>query len=137
MHELGVLHRILAAVGEAAAANGVSRIRAVRLRVGALSGLVPDFLRRYYGAASADDPLFRGSALEIETVPGRGLCRACGTGYPATADAWKCPACGGADVGLEGGRELVVENILAETGRKRTGETVMIHLLWISYLQKE
>ena len=119
MHEMGILYRILDEVRAAAAANGVAHVRAIRLQVGGLSGLVPDFLERYYAPIAAEDPLFLGSILDIDTIPGKGLCRACGASYPASAEAWKCAVCGGDDVRLEGGREIVIRDILAETAAEK------------------
>ncbi|MBE3575488.1 MAG: hydrogenase maturation nickel metallochaperone HypA [Firmicutes bacterium] len=66
MHELSIICGVTQALRESAEARRVTRIRRVRLRVGRWSGVWPSSLRFCFQLLTADDPLLRDAALEIE-----------------------------------------------------------------------
>ena len=84
-------------------------VATVRVRVGQLSGVVPDAMLFCYELVTAGTDL-EGSRLEIERTPGRAHCRSCGQDFPLTDLIMLC-SCGSADVGLLGGRELEVASV--------------------------
>lgn len=106
MHELAIAESVVAAVLERTQGQQVS---VVRLRVGRLSGVVPDALSFCFELATAGTPL-TGATLEIEVVQGRGHCRTCGDDF-ALADAFLLCDCGSADVELLAGRDLAVASV--------------------------
>lgn len=73
MHELSIAMSLVDAVCEELPRLGdrVS-IRSVRVRVGPLSGVVPDALAFAFDVAAAESPL-AGARLEIETTEGNEL----------------------------------------------------------------
>ncbi len=85
MHEVGIITAVLDAVRESAAAEGITRVRTVRLVVGQRHGAVASALQFAFEVLSgSDDPefgLFRSAKLEIEERPLRRRCRACGTEF--------------------------------------------------------
>ena len=74
MHELALTQSVVDMILERTVDRQVST---VRLRVGLLSGVVPDAMRFCYDLVTAGTGL-QGSTLEIEQPPGRAHCRTCG-----------------------------------------------------------
>ena len=116
MHELGIAQGILDIVGQYVPAGRGAGVRAVRVRVGAMAGIVPDSLEFCFSAIVRDSP-FPGARIEIEPVPTRGVCSACRREFEIEGAFFLCPHCGAADVRILSGRELDVIDIeLAEDG---------------------
>jgi hydrogenase nickel incorporation protein HypA/HybF len=107
MHELAITEGVVEAVTER---TGTAPVTCVRLRVGRLSGVVPDALRFCFDLVTAGTPL-DGAALEIEQPEGRGRCRACGAEF-VLADLIPLCDCGSADVQVVAGRELAVASVV-------------------------
>lgn len=105
MHELAIAESVVSAVLE----RTDRPVRVVRLRVGRLSGVVPDALSFCFELATTGTSL-AGAALEIEDQPGRAHCRTCGEDF-VMADALLLCACGSADVELLMGRDLAVTSV--------------------------
>ena len=117
MHELSITQGVVEAVTER---TGSATVLSVRLRVGQLSGVVPDAMRFCFELVTAGTPL-EGAALEIEQPEGRGRCRACGAAF-ALRDLILLCDCGSADVEVLAGRELSVVSV-ALVDRRRTPRT--------------
>ena len=115
MHELSLVASLFETLEEKAREHGAARITMVRLKVGKLSGAVPELLESafetYKKGTIAD-----GARLEIEEVPVRFQCRECGADRTGEDGAFACPSCGGRNVQFLEGRDIVVERIELETG---------------------
>ncbi|MGW1887489.1 hydrogenase maturation nickel metallochaperone HypA/HybF [Streptomyces sp. NPDC001970] len=107
MHEMSIALAVVDQVEEAARrSGGAAAVKAVRLQVGELAGVVPDALTFCFELACAGTVL-EGAELIAEPVLGRARCQPC-------ADVWAvgmppqlcCPACGTATAELVSGREL-------------------------------
>jgi hydrogenase nickel incorporation protein HypA/HybF len=117
VHELAVAQAIVAAAERHAEGRSVS---VVRVRVGRLRQVVPEYLSFYFEAASKET-ICEGAELEWERVPSLLRCSACGAGWdPAPPPAreqdelivrFRCPECESADHRVVSGDELVVESI--------------------------
>jgi hydrogenase nickel incorporation protein HypA/HybF len=107
MHELAITQGVVDAVTER---TGTTPVTSVRLRVGRLSGVVPDAMRFCFELVTAGTPL-DGASLEIEQPEGRGRCRACGAEF-ALPDLILLCDCGSADVEVLAGRELAVASVV-------------------------
>ena len=106
MHELSIAQELVRMAEEAARANGARKVREVRLRLGALSGVMEDALRLGYEAACRDT-LLEGSRLVIEPAPVRIHCPRCGRDVePEGLQLMYCPVCGAAGGTLVQGREI-------------------------------
>jgi len=106
MHELAIAESLVAAVLER---TEDQRVTAVRIRVGRLSGVVPDALDFAFEIAVAGTPL-EGASLEIEQPTGRASCRTCGQDFGLVDLILLCP-CGSADVEVLAGRELMLGSV--------------------------
>jgi hydrogenase nickel incorporation protein HypA/HybF len=107
MHELAITQGVVDAVTER---TGDAPVTCVRVRVGRLSGVVPDAMRFCFELVTAGTPL-EGAALEIEQPDGRARCRTCGTEF-GLADLILLCDCGSADVAVLAGRELAVASVV-------------------------
>lgn len=117
MHELAIAQAIVAAAERHAEGRPVS---VVRVRVGRLRQVVPEYLGFYFEIASKET-ICEGAALEWERVPSLLRCSECGEEWdPAPPPArtgdelvvrFRCPACESADHRVVSGDELVVESI--------------------------
>jgi hydrogenase nickel incorporation protein HypA/HybF len=106
MHELAITQSVVDAVTDR---TGSARVTSVRVRVGRLSGVMPDAMRFCFELVTAGTPL-QGATLEIEQPEGRGHCRACGDDFTLADLILLCP-CGSADVAVLTGRELAVASV--------------------------
>jgi hydrogenase nickel incorporation protein HypA/HybF len=55
--------------------------------------------------------MLEGAELVIEDVPARGRCRACATETTMTGFPLQCSRCGGVDMELVAGEELLVDSL--------------------------
>jgi hydrogenase nickel incorporation protein HypA/HybF len=117
LHELAVAQAIVAAAERHAEGRPVS---VVRVRVGRLRQVVPEYLSFYFEVASRETPC-EGADMEWERVASLLRCSACGAEWdPAPPPArdggelvvrFRCPRCESADHRVISGDELVVESI--------------------------
>ncbi len=106
MHELSIAESVVEAVLER---TGDARVTTVRLRVGRLSGVVPDALQFCFELVAAGTAL-EGAELEIEEPTGRAHCRNCNDDFN-TNDLILLCRCGSADVEVVAGLELAVASV--------------------------
>jgi hydrogenase nickel incorporation protein HypA/HybF len=107
VHELSIAAAVVRSVTDALPGR---RVTCVRLRVGALSGVVAGALGFAWDVAA--DGLLAGSRLEVETAPVRTACRTCGreADLPDPLPV-RCPHCAGRDVDVLGGREIELVSV--------------------------
>lgn len=106
MHELSIAETVLETVLDR---TGEKHVTVVRLRIGRLSGVVPDALRFCFDLATTGTPL-EGADLEIEEPGGRVHCHACGR-EDARDDLILLCECGSAEVEVLAGRELQLMSV--------------------------
>jgi hydrogenase nickel incorporation protein HypA/HybF len=110
MHELSIASAIVAIAERHAAGR---RVAAVEVRVGHLRQVVPDSLAFAFELV-AEGTALEGAELVLREVPAAGRCRACATEGPLTAFPLRCEACGGLDVEVIRGEELLVDSLELE-----------------------
>jgi hydrogenase nickel incorporation protein HypA/HybF len=106
MHELSITQSLVETVLER---TGGRPVRGVKLRIGPLSGVLPDAVRFCFELVAADTPM-AGAALTIEEPQGRARCRSCRNDFVLEDIFLLCP-CGSADVEIVSGRELLVTSV--------------------------
>jgi hydrogenase nickel incorporation protein HypA/HybF len=110
MHELSLSSAILETVERHAAGR---RVSVVSLRVGRLRQVVPDTLAFYFGIVS-EGTVCDGARLELEDVPARLACTACGHAWDVELAHFRCPVCASGAVEVSSGQEFEVESIEVE-----------------------
>lgn len=107
MHELSIAMSIVDMATEEAERRG-AQVNAVHLKLGLLSGVVPDALLSSYQMACYDTPL-KGSRLVIEEVPIVVYCSRCQVQRTLSSMQWFCcPECGTPTGDVVQGKELEV-----------------------------
>ena len=94
-------------------AAGEQRITALRLRVGTLSGAVPDAMRFAWDVVSRDT-IAAGARLEIESLPAAGWCAVCQVEFECADFLNECPRCHNLSGDLRRGRELDIAAVELE-----------------------
>ena len=113
MHELAITEGILDAAVPAAQKHGARKILEIRLKIGELSGVFPEYIREYFSIASAGT-IAEGAKLTVETIPVRIRCRTCLCERNISRKRICCPECGGTDLELISGREYFVDSLEVE-----------------------
>jgi hydrogenase nickel incorporation protein HypA/HybF len=114
MHELSLITSVVETVTESLAAYPGARVKAVRLRVGALAAVIPETLEFCYGIASEGTPL-EGSKLAIDVLPVVVHCEPCGQDLEIEGiQSFRCPKCGEPCSDLRQGRELEIDSVEIE-----------------------
>jgi hydrogenase nickel incorporation protein HypA/HybF len=119
VHELSLCGSIADIVGRHAAGRAVS---VIHLQVGQLRQVVPDTLVYCWGLVSEQSPL-AGSRIEVESVPARMRCRACGhSAEVGDLPVFACRDCGGVDAEITAGEEFMITSLeLAGEPAEQTG----------------
>lgn len=110
MHELGIAGNILEIVRQAVPKAKAEAVRRIRIRVGPLSGVVPDSLIFCLEALLHESEMKQAGPV-VETVPAVALCRSCRKEFAVEDFAFSCPSCSGADLKIISGKELEVVDI--------------------------
>lgn len=110
MHELSVAQGILDLVQDYVPADQAADVRAVTVRLGALSGLVADSLEFCFSAIVAGTP-YSGASLSIERVATRARCNGCAREFEIEGFVFRCPHCDGAHIRVVSGDELQVTSV--------------------------
>lgn len=107
VHEFGLCEGILDAVLARAAGRPVTR---ARVQIGALHRVDPAALEQAFEMVSAGT-VAQDAAVDLVVVPVRLSCAACAWQAESEEPYAVCAACGGTDVAVDGGDELLLESI--------------------------
>ena len=110
MHELGIITEAVRMAIETAQSSGANRVHGLRLRVGAMSGVVPDALTFAFDLVCRDT-IAEGARLDIESVPATCWCDACQAEFNCTDFVTECPTCHQISGQLRRGRELELASV--------------------------
>jgi hydrogenase nickel incorporation protein HypA/HybF len=115
MHELSIAMSILESLQEETDQRGLGPVEAIHIRVGALSGVVPDALQSAYELAAEQTP-FADSRLVIEELPIVIYCAECSRNQVIASSGWLCcPVCRNPSSELVSGRELEISALEVAT----------------------
>ncbi len=113
MHELSIVASLFEILEEKAKEQKAKKILSVKLKVGALSGVVPEFLKTAFDIYKKDT-LAAESKLEIEKVPLRIRCQRCDTEIVKDDFVFICEKCDSTELKTLSGTELLLEKIEME-----------------------
>ena len=110
MHEVSIMQEAVRLAVETARSSGASRVLGLRLRVGGLSGAVPEALQFAFDVVCRDT-VAEGATLEIETIAPACWCESCGTEFQCEDWLNECPQCHTVSGELRRGRELEIASV--------------------------
>ena len=110
MHEVGIMQSALEAAQDAAKASGATQIHMLRLRVGAMTGVVREALEFAFEVARAGT-MAESARLEIENVPAGYWCGGCQSEFEPPQFDYECPRCGQPSAEIRHGLELEVASL--------------------------
>lgn len=110
MHEVSIMAEAVRMAADTAHTAGAQRVTGVRLRVGMLSGAIPEAMRFAWDVVSRDT-IVEDARLEIETVPAACWCAACESEFACADFLGECPACHEVSGELRRGRELEIVSV--------------------------
>ena len=113
MHELAVTRSIVGIVLRHAEANGVERVVAVDLSIGALSDLEAEWIQSYFDHLSRGTPA-EGATIRARRSPLTFRCESCDGEFTATREeleAARCPDCGSRDASITSGTGYTVDSM--------------------------
>ena len=113
MHELSIVASLFEILEEKAQERGSKKILSVKLQVGKLSGVVPEFLITAFDMYKKDT-IAQDAQLEIKDVPFTIQCKTCGKTITKDDFVFICPNCGSQDLKTLTGTELIIEKMELE-----------------------
>jgi hydrogenase nickel incorporation protein HypA/HybF len=113
VHEVSLVESIVDLVAEEQRKQSFSRVRMIRLAVGALGHAEPDALRFCFDAVTRGT-VADGARLEIDIIPGAGWCAQCCQSVRLAERFAACPVCDDGPVRLTAGDELRLSELEVE-----------------------
>lgn len=116
MHELPVTRSILDIVLRHGELQGVRRVFAVDISIGALSDLEAEWIQSYFDRL-ARGTVAEGAELRVRRSPLIFRCSECSGDFPVSREALDsaaCPACGSQEASVVAGKGYTVESMEAE-----------------------
>jgi hydrogenase nickel incorporation protein HypA/HybF len=110
LHELSIAESVVRIASRQADGR---RVMKVQMKVGYLRQVVPSALSFGFGLLAEGTPV-EGAELEMEQVPAEGRCRGCGVESLLVDFPLQCGWCGGFDLEILKGEELMVESLELE-----------------------
>ncbi len=110
LHELSIAESVVRIASRQADGRKITK---VQMKVGYLRQVVPSSLAFGFGLLAGGTPV-EGAELEVEQVPAEGKCRGCGTESRLGSFPLRWGGCGGLDLEILRGEELIVESLELE-----------------------
>ena len=110
MHELSIVQSFVSMAEQYAIDNNAKAVKFVTLEIGAMTGVVPHYVRDYYDDV-VEGTALEGSELKIEEIPAEAFCKSCGEVFSPTEERHDCPACGKENLEVLHGYELTVKDM--------------------------
>ena len=111
MHEMSYMVKLIDMAASEAHCAPDEHIISLTAEVGELTGVLPEYLERYFFEAASGTPC-EGAKFHIISVPAEAKCSACGDLYhPSRENDYRCPKCHSTDSVFVRGRELSIVEI--------------------------
>ena len=108
MHEVGIMEQTVDIAIERA--KGVDRIHGLKMRIGKVSGVVPEALEFAFDVVTRGT-IAEGAKLEIETVAVTCYCCDCNLNFQPSDLFYECPECGKFSYQILSGKEIELVSI--------------------------
>jgi hydrogenase nickel incorporation protein HypA/HybF len=113
MHEMSIAESLFEIIGEQIQKNSLTRVTVIRMRIGEMSGVVPDALEFAFEVLARGTPV-EGARLEVTRIPMQGRCDECTREFPVENYFFECPGCGSGKVRVTAGEELSLDELEGE-----------------------
>lgn len=110
MHEVSIIQNVIEIVTQKAIENNLTKINKVSLKIGELSGVMPESLNFAFDSC-IKGTMLEDSTLGIETVSALGECRDCNLEFPIEHFNKLCPSCNKFCTNIVRGYELYINTI--------------------------
>ena len=110
MHEVSIMTEAVRMAVEAATSAGARHVTRLRLRVGRLSGAVPEAMEFAWDVVRRDT-IAANARLEIESIPAACWCAGCQAEFECADYFNECPHCHNVSGELRHGRELEIASV--------------------------
>lgn len=110
MHELSIMEEALLRAFEETRHVGAHRIHRITMRIGEISGVVPEALRFAFDVAT-QNTIAEGADFQVEVVPVKCRCRTCGNAFQPSDFIYECPTCGALSSDVLQGREIELTSL--------------------------
>jgi len=110
MHEVSIIQNVIKIVTQKALESKLTRINKVSLRIGELSGVMPESLNFAFESC-IQGTMLEESKLGIENVSALGRCEECNLEFPIGHFHKLCPICNKFCTSIVRGYELYVDTI--------------------------
>lgn len=110
MHELSIIEQVLELALEQAKKQGAIRIHQLNMRIGEISGVVPEALQFAFDVAT-EGTAAAGARLDVETIPAICYCNNCKIQFQPVNIFYECPQCGQLSADLRQGREIELSSL--------------------------
>ena len=122
MHELSVCQAMMSQVEAIAARESARSVASITLRIGPLSGVVPELLQQAFTIARAGT-LAEEAELITEVQPIRIRCLECDAESEAEPNRLLCAACGSYRAQVTSGDELLLASVELDLADNPAGQT--------------
>lgn len=113
MHELSVTQSIIKITCEEASKHDAKKVKGIKIKVGELTGLIPQSIQYYFDIASKGTKV-EGAVLNIEKIPIGVECKDCGYKGVLNDKSYVCPSCESYNVKILGGTEFYIDSMEVE-----------------------
>jgi hydrogenase nickel incorporation protein HypA/HybF len=113
MHEMSLCESILQVLEQQAEAQRFSKIKTVRLEIGALAGVEIEALRFSFDVV-AHGSLAESACLEVIEIPGQAWCMPCGCNVRVNQLYDECPHCGSHQLQINSGDQMRIKELEVE-----------------------
>lgn len=110
MHEVAIMEETVAIACGQAQQQNAQRILQFKMRVGAISGVVPEALSFAFEAVTIGT-IAEGAKLKIETVPVSCFCLECDRPFFPPDLFYECPTCGNLSHQILTGKEVELKSL--------------------------
>lgn len=111
MHELGITLEIMDIATREMLSRKIEHLKAIGVRIGALSGIDPESLAFCFDASKIETPL-AATEMQIEYVPVKGHCQSCGNIFQVDDLLFICPQCSSGKIKVREGEEMQVAYLI-------------------------
>ena len=110
MHEMSIVQSLISIIKEEMEKNNASRLRSVSVKIGEMSGIVPEALSTCFEILTAKGDM-KGAILNMNIEPLVGYCKKCKEEFEIKEYVFSCPECESTGIDIISGREMNIVEI--------------------------